>query len=134
MCVRQEFTLIAVLRDIRPSFPILLLVTDNLGGKNNYISFTSMQKGDFRLFDLEHTNALSLLCGSLIASLKCIAPSSSMRLKERSRISNEQFCFKTSDKCLAPSRVILLLKEKNKNGHFSRPVTTIDIKEEEFPQ
>ncbi len=61
------------------------------------------------VLEVKYTNALSLLCGSLIASLRYTAPSSSMRLEERSRISKEGFCFKTSDKHLAPSRVILLL-------------------------
>lgn len=57
----------------------------------------------------QDTNALSLLCGILIASLRYLAPSSSMQLEERSRISKVLFCFKTSDRHLAPSRVILLL-------------------------
>lgn len=57
------------------------------------------------------TDAVSLVCLSMMASLRHTAPSSSIRLKDRSRIFSVWFCFRSPASCLAPSLVILLLCE-----------------------
>lgn len=77
-----------------------------------------MANEDCLIFSVQTENpyALSLQCGSAMASLRHTAPSSSTRLEDRSRISKVPFTFSTSAKHLAPSIVILLLeKDTNKN-------------------
>lgn len=62
------------------------------------------------------THSLSAQPGQATASLRYMAPSSSIRLAIRSRISRVGFCFRTSARWRMPSRVTRLLQGHSGGG------------------
>lgn len=103
----------ALLRESRPMVDTSLLWMESLVEEDDKVNkMHAVITSKSELETGSDTDALSPVCLSMMALLRHTAPSSSIRLKDRSRIFSVSFCFRSPARCLAPSLVILLLHNK----------------------